>query len=291
MMLAIEPPEKPVALPSMRATIPMPMELPKDLAAAINGAGEPAVTIEGARLDLVDLFEGMPRAALEALAAKVQIVELGPDEEVAGFGGALLLSGMAVLCATIVDAAAHWARPGELMLARGTLADAIAVRVVGAGDGAKVAVWPRAALDEALAAHAAGASQARARGDRLQALAGATMGPFGEIEDEDRRALGGELSVRCLRPGEVWLEDGAPAPAVALVGAGDIEIYGPISEETSETVEPGGLVFPDLAGEGGDAPASARAGAQGALLLVAERDVAARMTSRVPDLATRLRGA
>ena len=248
------------------------------------------VMLHGTRLDQVDAFEGLPRASHELLAARAEIVQLAADEEVSGFGGALLVSGGAVLCATIVDAAAHWARFGELLVARGTLAEGVAVRVVGAGDGAIVAVWPRAVLEQALAAHAPCEARARARGDRLQALAGATMGPLGEIDDEHRRALAAELTVRCLAPGEVWLEDGAPAPPIALVGAGEVELYGPISEETSEAVEPGALVFPELAAIGGEAPSSARAGTSGALLLVAERDVVTRMVERVPDLAERLRG-
>jgi hypothetical protein len=291
MMLEIEPPARPVSMESMRATIPMALELPKDLEAMFADGGEAAVRVEGVRLDAVDAFEGMPRATHEMLADRVEVVHLGPDEEVSGFGAALLLSGMATLCATIVDAAAHWARPGELLVAKGSLTDGIAVRVVGAGDGAAVAVWPRAVVDEAFADHAGAAARAKAVGDRLQALAGATMGPFGEIDDEDRRALAMDLSVRCLRPGEIWLEDGAPVPPLALVGAGAVELYGPISEETSETIQPGSLVFPDLTLSGGEAHASARAGAQGALLLVAEPDVAARMSARLPDLAERLRGA
>ena len=173
----------------------------------------------------------------------------------------------------------------------GALVLIIAVRVVGAGDGAKIAVWPRASIEEAIGASDAAIARARALGDRLQALAGATMGPFGEIDDDARRALAMELTVRCLRPGEIWLEDGAPAPGVALVGAGEVELYGPISEDASETVEPGGLVFPELAVLGGDAPSSARAGAHGALLLIADGDAAKRLSSRIPDLADRLRGA
>jgi signal-transduction protein with cAMP-binding, CBS, and nucleotidyltransferase domain len=117
-----------------------------------------------------------------------------------------------------------------------------------------------------------------------------TMGPFGELEDEHRRELAAELAVRCLKPGEIWLEDGAPVPAIALVGAGDIELYGPISEETSETIEPGGLVFPELVLVGGEAPSSARAGAQGALLLIAPIDAAKRIAAGVPDLTRRLLG-
>ena len=291
MMLEIEPPTRSVDMASMRATIPMALELPKDLEAMFAETGDTAVRVEGVRLDAVEAFEGMPRPVHEMLADKAEVVQLGPDEEVSGFGAALLLSGMATLCATIVDAAAHWARPGELLVSKGSLSEGIAVRVVGAGDGASVAVWPRAVVERAFAEHAGAAARAKAFGDRLQALAGATMGPFGEIDDEDRRALAMDLSVRCLRPGEIWLEDGAPAPPVALVGAGAMELYGPISEETSETIEPGALVFPELGAGGGEAPASARAGAQGALLLVAERDAAQRMAGRVPDLAARLRGA
>jgi hypothetical protein len=279
-----------LAMPSMRATLPMPIEVPKDLEYFLAATSEPPVLLEGVRLDDVDAFDGLPRAALEALAAKAEIVELGADEEVAGFGAALLLAGAAVLCATIVDAAAHWARTSELLVARGSLADGIAVRVVGASGGATVAVWSRAVVEETFIAHPSVQARTRARGDRLQALAGATMGAFGEIADDDRRELVEELSVRCLGPGEIWLEDGAPVPAIALVGGGEIEIYGPISEETSETIEPGGLLFRDLCGVGGEANASARAGEHGALILVAERKSAERMCARVPDLAERLRG-
>jgi len=275
----------------MRATLPMPLELPKDLEAMFAETGDVPVRIEGVRLDTVDVLEGTPRAVQEMLADKAEIVELGPDEEVSGFGGAMLVSGMAILCATIVDAAAHWARPGELLIARGSLVEGLAVRVVGAGDGAKIAVWPRGFIEETIGGHPGAISRARALGDRLQALSGATMGPFGEMDDDARRALAMELSVRCLKPGEVWLEDGAPAPGVALVGAGAVELYGPISEETSETIEPGALVFPELAVFGGDAPSSARAGAQGALLLLVDRDAAKRLSARIPDLADRLRGA
>lgn len=291
MVLELAAPERSRDVPSMRPTLPMPMELPREIEAMFAAAEEEPVLLHGTRLDHVDTFEGMPRPIHESLAAQAQIVELGADEEVSGFGAALLLSGSAILCATIVDAAAHWARPAELLVARGTLKEGVAVRVVGAGDGAIVAVWPRAVLEQALAGQASCESRARARGDRLQALAGATMGPFGEIDDEHRRTLAAELSVRCLKPGEIWLEDGAPAPAIALVGAGEVELYGPISEETSETVEPGALVFPDLAGIGGEASSSARAGAGGALLLVAEGDAARRMSAQVPDLGDRLRGA
>ena len=291
LMMEIEPPARPVEMPSMRATIPMPLELPKDLEAMFPDSADSAVRLEGVRLDGVDAFEGMPRAVHEMLASKAEIVELGPDEEVSGFGAALLLSGMATLCATIVDAPAHWARPGELLVAKGSLSDGIAVRVVGAGDGAKVAVWPRATVDQAFAGQAAAATRAKAFGDRLQALAGATMGPFGEMDDEDRRALATDLSVRVLRPGQVWVEDGAPVPPIVIVGAGDIELYGPISDETSEAIEPGGLVFPELCTHGGEAPSSARAGQNGALLLLAEAPAVAHMQARVPDLARRLRGA
>lgn len=288
MMLEIEP--RPVDVPSMRATIPMGIEVPREIEAFFAAHEAQPVLVGDVRLDQIDAFEGMPRPVLEMLATRAEIVELAADEEVGGFGGALLLAGDAVLCATIVDAAAHWVKPRELVVARGSLADGIALRVVGAGGGATVAVWPRALLDEVLSAHAGAEARARAWGDRLQALAGATIGPFGEIDDEHRRALAEVLTVRCLRPGEIWLEDGAPAPALALVGAGEIEIYGPISEETSEAIEPGGLVFPELVLVGGEAPFSARAGAEGALLLIATREAAQRMSASVPDLERRLRG-
>ncbi|MEZ4293608.1 MAG: hypothetical protein R3B70_01430 [Polyangiaceae bacterium] len=289
-MLEIEP--RPVDVPSMRATLPMPIEVPRQIEAffeAQEAAAEPPVELEGVPLAGVDIFEGLPRKVLERLAAGAGVLQLAQDEEVSSFGAALVLSGAAVVCATIVDAAAHWPSPAELLVANGTLSDGIALRVVGAEGGATVAVWSRDFLDELLSRHAANQNKARARGDHLQALSGATMGPFGELDDDDRNALAVELTVRCLMPGEIWIEDGAPAPAIVLVGAGSVELYGPISEETNETVDPGMLVFPDLVGLGGDASSSVRAGPGGALLLLADRATSDRMCARVPDLAERLR--
>ncbi|MEZ4312460.1 MAG: hypothetical protein R3F14_30910 [Polyangiaceae bacterium] len=112
LMLEIEP--RPVDVPSMRATLPMPIEVPRQIEAffeAQEAAAEPPVELEGVPLAGVDIFEGLPRKVLERLAAGAGVLQLAQDEEVSSFGAALVLSGAAVVCATIVDAAAHWPSP------------------------------------------------------------------------------------------------------------------------------------------------------------------------------------
>lgn len=288
MLLEVEP--MPVDVPSMRATLPMPLELPKQIEAYFEAQAQNPVIVEGVRLDQVDLFEGLPRPALETLASAARVEQLGLDEETRGFGAALLVTGSAALCATFVDVPAHWAKPAELLVARGSLPDATAVRVVGLSDGTAVLTWSGTVVEDILCAHVGGEARLRARGDRLQAEVGATMGPMGELPDDARKAMFEELNLKKLSPGEIWLEDGAPAPAVCVVGAGEIETYGPISEETTEAFEPGGIVYPDLLVVGGEASSSARAGGGGALVLFTDRDGAAKICTHLPDLAARLRG-
>ena len=378
MMLEIEPPTRSVDMASMRATIPMALELPKDLEAMFAETGDTAVRVEGVRLDAVEAFEGMPRPVHEMLADKAEVVQLGPDEEVSGFGAALLLSGMATLCATIVDAAAHWARPGELLVSKGSLSEGIAVRIIGgaggtvagrgvgtgaaigvidaafsfeAGAGDEAAFTARGAIDEPLGFDAGeplgietgvplgfdagvplgfetgvplgfaggGALTAVfvAGGEALEIFPGvAGAGVFGgavetgpvEIFPVIGRGMvgaparGKSVGRRCAGS-DVFASEALPSLGFALAagaspvgdsGASGESVVSPASADTdagSETIEPGALVFPELGAGGGEAPASARAGAQGALLLVAERDAAQRMAGRVPDLAARLRGA
>lgn len=211
-------------------------------------------------LDHVDAFVDLPGETRARLASLAKVEVLLPDDEVASFGAALLVEGSASVCATIVDEPVSSAVPGTLLPTRGSLADAVALRVVAGAQGARVAVWAQSVVEEALRACPWVLEELVARADRLQALAGATMGPLGELDEATRNQVVERLLVVVATPREPIKADPA---ALALVCAGSVELAG----DAPTLVRAGEVLFPRAGA------AAAAAGAQGAILLVGERRV------------------
>ncbi len=118
--------------------------------------------------------------------------------------------------------------------------------------------------------------------DRVQAKAGVTMGPLGERFDMSlREHLTSRLTVRNLAPGEVLVAQGKPAP-IAIVGIGEITLTTNGGRE--ETLRPGDFVFPAQTLAHAPAPATAAAGASGAVVLYGERSVAQELLMSFPPL-------
>ncbi len=216
----------------------------------------------------------MPRDARVRLAALAKVEVLGADDEVSAFGAALLVDGSGSVCATIVDEPISRAVPGTLVPTRGTLAEAVALRLVAGAGGALVAVWDQPALDEALGACPWVLEELVARADRLQALAGATMGPLGELDEPTRDRLLDRLTVWVARAREVIATEGAGA-ALLCVGSVEVTLRG-----ESLVLGAGEVLFPRLGIESG------KAGAQGAILLVGDEQVAADLAAGPPPLAS-----
>src|SRR5262249_26603781 len=144
-----------------------------------------------------------------AVASCCQVEKLGADEEVNGFEAAVLLEGVGLVCATIVDAPAHRAVSGSVVPTRGSLGDgAVALRVVAGPDGARVGGWRGGVLENALKALPWVSGPLRERADRLQALAGCTMGPLGDLDETYRNLAVERLAVRVLQPNEVLVKKG-----------------------------------------------------------------------------------
>jgi len=224
----------------------------------------------------------------QRLGGLARVEPLGADEEVSGFGAALLLTGDAAVCATIVDAPACRAAPKTLVTARGSLTEAIALRVVAGERGATLAVWEQAAIEEALKACPWVLEELAERADRIQALAGATMGALGDVDEAARNSLLDQLKVRVVQPMEEVAAQGSSPPGVVVVGAGTLELH--TGGETERSLRPGELLFPRSVLEGRAAPRSARAGAGGALLLVGEAKVAHPLLVSAPALVIALSG-
>src|SRR5262249_14430339 len=132
------------------ATKPPPPASPPPPPPASPPPPPPAAGLDAAVLEGVEILADLPVDARGRLCSLARGEALGADEEGAGFGGALLVTGSASVCATIVDERVSRAEPGTLVPTRGTFAEAVALRVVAGSSGARVAVWDQTVIDETL---------------------------------------------------------------------------------------------------------------------------------------------
>jgi hypothetical protein len=230
----------------------------------------------------ISAFGDLPSEVHDLLTEVARIEELGKDEEVSGFGATLVVQGDAVVSATIVDTPAHRAPRGTLIPSRGTLAEGVTLRVVAGSDGARVAVWNQAVLDMALKSCPWVLDDLRPLADRLQALAGATMGPLGELEEAARMKVIDRMSIRVVRPHEIIVEQGTKLPWLAIVGAGAVELLK--ADRVTGEVGAGDFVFPGMVVRDLPAPTTIRAGAAGAILLTGDQALAREILMGSPPL-------
>jgi hypothetical protein len=253
------------------AVAPAHSETSKTLA---QPARPPRIALDAGALEHVEALADVPPDVRARLVSLARVEALSADDEVSSFGAALLIGGSASVCATIVDEPIARAELETVVPTKGTFAGAVALRVVAGPAGARVAVWDQAVLDDALRACPWVLEELTARADRLQALAGATMGPLGELAEAVRDRVLSRLVVKVARP-----QDPVGAePGVALVCVGSVEIRG---GDAPAVVRAGEMLFPRADVK------DARAGAQGALLLVGDAPSPAELAAD-PSLATLL---
>ncbi len=231
-------------------------------------------------LDGVAAFADLAPDVRRRIIELARVDALAADEEVSGFGAALVLDGTASVCATIVDAPVAPAPPRMLVTTRGTLTDGIALRIVAGDGGARVAMWEASAIEDALRVHGPEVLEDLARrADRLQALAGATMGPLHDVDDATRAQMLERCTVRVARAGEVIVEAGVKLAGVTVVCVGTVDLG-----SGAAVVRAGELLFPRVARREMPAPTTARAGLPGAILLIGDRTLADRLAA-TPALA------
>lgn len=270
-----------------------------DEAATVTEAPEDALPyatcFRGSDLAEIDAFADLSEEMQEDLVRIAHVDVLGADEEVAGFGAALMLEGTASVCTTIVDTPIHHAKARTLVTSRGTLAEGVPLRVVAGSRGARVAVWDQKTIDEALQSCPWVVEELRAVADRMQACAGATIGPLGDLDEATLRSMLGRLTLRCLQPDEPLVIKGHPMPGLVVVGGGALEQFkGDGGDEgtprASATARPGDLLFAGALLRDQPAPATARATSGGALLLVGEHSVLRELFEEAPALVAILKG-
>jgi CRP-like cAMP-binding protein len=124
----------------------------------------------------------------------------------------------------------------------------------------------------------------RAAGDRIQAEVGLTMGPLGERLDPTLLSdVTGKLTLRVLTEHEVYAMRGKLIPGLMVVGAGELELVGD-GDELRGILHGGEFLFPAEVLSHAPAPATARAGKGGALILFADRAAAQELLVTCPPL-------
>lgn len=284
----------PEAAPPAPAHAPAPPPAPAPVAApAAPPAPTPALapTPPAAAapppLDLssVEALADLPEDARDAFARAAVIHSLGRDEEVSGFALALVVSGSVDLAATIVDAMAQRLETGAMIRARGTVDASSPMRLVTASETCSVAVWDEDAVTEAFRTCPWVEDDLRSAGDRFQALVGITMGPLGERLDASLRAsVTDRLKLLTLAEHEVFATRGQAIRGLLVVGAGELELVAEDGNANGTVIRPGDFLFPNEVLRAAPAPETVRAAKGGAIILLAERQIAQELLMTCPPL-------
>jgi hypothetical protein len=239
------------------------------------------IVLGGLPLDRADSLSDLPPAVQTALVASAEVIDLASDEEISDFGVLLVLAGEIAVCATINDAPACRFVEGALVPASGSFEGGVATRAVAFAGPARVARWNLDVLREALQSCPWVVDELEERGDRIQARVGATLGPLGDLDDMSRTATLDGLSLRVFAAGDTVVAKDAPGTGIMIIGGGSIEVVGDGAREILGCGDP---LFASSALSGSPAPALAKAGASGALLLIADRKGTAGLVSTLPTL-------
>jgi hypothetical protein len=297
------PPAAPAPSSSPRASSPVPPPIPQrrtppppqsvrepslplpPMPAPQPTLSEPAPpSLLGIKLGEVRGLEDLPEESQDDLSRKVRIYTLEIDEEVTGFGLALVLSGKVSVMPAIMDAVCVRAGRGELIFAESHVEEGVTLKVVAAEAGTRVAAWPLEQFAEAIAPCPWVRDELRGVGDRLQAFAGAAMGQMGEQLDELLRGMVFErCSVKLLLAGEAVATAGKPLAGMTIVGAGRLEVTDKEGNPTDE-LGPGDIVYPSEMLRAAPAPANVKAAEGGALIVFADRKTAHELMMSVPPL-------
>lgn len=297
-----EPPPLPKAEASMVSPTPVappppprfeePAPIEEDATSILTVRPEtppPPSGLDTLPLDDVAAFADLPDDARRDLGRLARVEELGPQEELPVSGLLLVLEGQAHVQPTVLDTTAAILRTGEVVLGRGTLARGLSLRLVAESGPVKVAAWSDEVITLALSSLPWVLEELHERTDRLQAFAGAALGPLGErLDVQLREAVLERLQTRVLQEGEVFVERDRPVQGMAILGAGPMTL----EDATNRTSKlfPGDLLFPAEILRGGLATATARAGAGGAILLFGDRALAQELLLTWPPLIEVLAG-
>ena len=221
----------------------------------------------------------------ESLLQAARIESLAIEEEVTVSGLAYVITGQAAIQATVAEASAGMLHAGELLYAKSPIVETLSLRLVAEAESTQIALWDAKTAEEALSASPELLEKLKLASARVQAVVGCTMGPMGDRLDESLRTLAIErLETRILQPHEVLAPAGSPVPGMVIVGVGSIELVDEGTETTRGKLIAGDFLFATEVLGAERAPATARAGAKGAIVLFGPRAVAHELLVTCPPL-------
>jgi len=251
-------------------------------------ATEPGCVPEDAepRIDLsfVEAFSDMPddtRVEFERLA---MLCDMHANEEVSGVALAWIERGRVAVMSLVSDTPAVILEPNEVIPSCGSIALRVPVRLVCMSEHARMAVWTEEAVGQCFGALPWVEEELRAAADRIHALVGATLGPLGEALDADIwAAMSPRLHCQWYAAGETLVAGGEIVPGLLIVGVGSLHVFD--AEGTVVAVlGVGDIVFPGELVALEEAPATACAGTDGAVMLVADRSSSRELMLTYPPL-------
>jgi hypothetical protein len=233
----------------------------------------------------LDALAHLSPALREGLLKSATIELLGAEEEVTVTGLAFVIAGQAAIQATVAEASAGVLNAGELLYAKSPIAETVSLRLVAEAEQTQIALWDAKTADEALSTSPELLDKLKVASARVQAIVGCSMGAMGERLDESLRTLAIErLETRILQPHEVLASAGLPVPGMVIIGVGSVELDDDGGEQAAAKLVPGDFLFATEVLGAEAAPATARAGAKGAVVLFGARAVAHELLVTCPPL-------
>ncbi len=243
-------------------------------------------------LDVLDLdgLQDLAEDAAARLVASAKIVTLRRHEEVNDFGVALVTHGSVQMMPKVADAPCGMARKGEVLFTQGTLEETTQVRIVGAEDGTRVAVFSKEALSAATSESPWVADELAEVADRYLGFAGAVLGPLGDsLDDMFRFMVFEKCTVKSKTAGTIIAKGGQAMDGMYILGGGSLEI---LAEDGSveQELAMGDFLFPETVLSASPASRTVRVGAGGALVLYANRMAAHELLATCPPFIELLAG-
>jgi signal-transduction protein with cAMP-binding, CBS, and nucleotidyltransferase domain len=234
-------------------------------------------------LSSVEAFSDLPDDSRDRLAREATVKAYAKGDAIDTFALAYVVRGEAHVIASGALTQAATLGHGAVLRARGTLEATIGLRLACASAKAVIATWDSAAVEAALGSCPWVEDELRATGDRIQALAGASLGTLGEKLSPDLRAtIVAKMSIRAYAQNETIVTEGLPVPGILLVGSGTVDLVA--NQSVTTRVTAGQFVLPAEALSAGPSPASARAGSGGALVFAADRKTTQELFATEPLL-------